>query len=67
MRFCVYFAGGGPGGREPPQDEPRDPKRKKEKPKEVKILRNSSAKPGTWETARNTEQQKRTIKSQSLK
>ena len=29
---------GGPGGREPPRDEPRGPKRKKEKPREVKIL-----------------------------
>ena len=47
MRFCVVFAGGGPGGREPPRDKPRDPKRKKEKPREVKILWNSSAKPGT--------------------
>ena len=52
MRFCVVFAGGGPGGREPPQDEPRDPKRKKEKPREVKILWNSSAKPGTGEAYR---------------
>ena len=25
-------------GREPPRDEPRGPKRKKEKPREVKIL-----------------------------
>ena len=41
------ITGGGPGGREPPRDEPRDPKRKKEKPREVKILWNSSAKPGT--------------------
>ena len=29
---------GGPGGWEPPRDEPRGPKRKKEKPREVKIL-----------------------------
>ena len=52
MRFCVVFAGGGPGGREPPRDEPRDPKRKKEKPREVKILWNSSDKPGTGEAYR---------------
>ena len=29
---------GGPGGRRPPRDEPRGPKRKKEKPRGVKIL-----------------------------
>ena len=46
------ITGGGPGGREPPRDEPRDPKRKKEKPREVKILWNSSAKPGTGEAYR---------------
>ena len=29
---------GGPVGRQPPRDEPRGPKRKKEKPREVKML-----------------------------
>ena len=32
------FGGGRSGGAGAPQDEPRDPKRKKEKPREVKIL-----------------------------
>ena len=34
----LTWAACGLGGREPPRDEPRDPKRKKEKPREVKIL-----------------------------
>ena len=41
MRFCVVL------GRVGRRDEPRGPKRKKEKPREVKILWNSSAEPGT--------------------
>ena len=40
MRFCVVL------GRVGRRDEPRGPKRKKEKPREVKILWNSSAEPG---------------------
>ena len=47
MRCGPEITGGGPGGRELPWDEPRDPRRKKEKPREVKTLWNSSAKPGT--------------------
>ena len=34
----MTWAAGGLGAREPPRDEPRGPKKKKEKPREVKIL-----------------------------
>ena len=34
----MTWAACGLGAREPPRDEPRDPKKKKEKPREVKIL-----------------------------
>ena len=42
-------------------------KKTKKKLRKVKTLRNSSSKPRTWEAATNTEQQKCTTKSQSLK
>ena len=34
----LEITGGVRGGGSPPRDEPRGPKRKKEKPREVKIL-----------------------------